>query len=52
MLFTYNIGNGLTAGLAIYPVLKIAAGRWRELNLGSAALAALSMSYYVFGLPH
>jgi AGZA family xanthine/uracil permease-like MFS transporter len=52
MVFTYNIGNGLTAGLVIYPVLKVATGRWRELNAGSLVLGALCAVYYVFGIPH
>jgi AGZA family xanthine/uracil permease-like MFS transporter len=52
MLFTYNIANGLTAGLAVYPLLKLAAGRWRELSAGSVVLALLCLVYYVFGLPH
>jgi AGZA family xanthine/uracil permease-like MFS transporter len=52
MLFTYNIGNGLTAGLAVYPVIKLATGRYRDLNAGSVALGLLCLVYYVFGLPH
>jgi adenine/guanine/hypoxanthine permease len=52
MLFTYNIANGLTAGLVVYPVLKVAAGRWRELKPASIVLALLCLVYYVFGLPH
>jgi AGZA family xanthine/uracil permease-like MFS transporter len=52
MLFTYNIANGLTAGLVLYPVMKVAAGRARELNGGSMVMAALCLVYYVFGLPH
>jgi len=52
MLFTYNIGNGLTAGLLVYPLMKAAAGRWRELKAGSVVLAALCLLYYLFGLPH
>jgi AGZA family xanthine/uracil permease-like MFS transporter len=52
MVFTYNIANGLTAGLALYPVVKLAAGRWRDLNVGSLVLAAACLIYYVFGLPH
>ena len=52
MLFTYNIANGLTAGLILYPIIKLAAGRYRELNAGSVALALLCLVYYVFGLPH
>lgn len=52
MLFTYNIANGLTAGLAIYPLLKVATGRGRELNAGTVVLGALCLVYFLFGLPH
>jgi AGZA family xanthine/uracil permease-like MFS transporter len=52
MLFTYNIANGLTAGLLVYPIMKLAAGRYKELNAGSVVLALLCLVYYVFGLPH
>ena len=52
MVFTYNIANGLTAGLVLYPAGKIVAGRSRELNWGSIVLALLCLTYFVFGLPH
>jgi AGZA family xanthine/uracil permease-like MFS transporter len=52
MVFTYNIANGLTAGLILYPLMKLLAGRWKEINSGSIALAALCLVYYLFGLPH
>ncbi len=52
MLFTYNIANGLTAGLVVYPLMKLAAGRARELNGGSIVLALLCLVYYAFGLVH
>jgi AGZA family xanthine/uracil permease-like MFS transporter len=52
MLFTYNIANGLTAGLVLYPLVKLATGRSREVNTGSVALGVLCLVYYVFGLPH
>jgi AGZA family xanthine/uracil permease-like MFS transporter len=52
MLFTYNIANGLTAGLVLYPVIKVAAGRRRELRLGSIVLGVACLVYYLFGLPH
>ena len=52
MVFTYNIANGLTAGLAIYPVLKLAAGRRHDVKGGTAVLALLCGAYYAFGLPH
>jgi AGZA family xanthine/uracil permease-like MFS transporter len=52
MVFTYNIANGLTAGLVLYPIVKALAGRWREVKPGAVALAVLCSIYYVFGLPH
>ena len=52
MVFTYNIGNGLTAGLVLYPIVKLAAGRTQEINAGSVVLALLGLVYFVFGLPH
>ena len=52
MVFTYNIANGLTAGLVLWPVMKLASGRWREVNGGAIALAVVCLLYYVFGLPH
>jgi AGZA family xanthine/uracil permease-like MFS transporter len=52
MVFTYNIANGLTAGLVIYPLIKVCAGRAKELNWGIVVLALLCSVYYVFGLPH
>lgn len=52
MVFTFNIANGLTAGLVLYPALKLLMGRARELNGGSVALGALCLAYYLFGLPH
>ena len=52
MIFTYNIANGLTAGLIVYPVLKLLTGRWRDLNTGSIVLGLACLVYYVYGLPH
>jgi adenine/guanine/hypoxanthine permease len=52
IIFTYNIGNGLTAGLLLYPILKVLCGRWREVTAGSVVLALLCLAYYVWGLPH
>jgi AGZA family xanthine/uracil permease-like MFS transporter len=52
MIFTYNIANGLTAGLVLYPVFKVLAGKWKELNAGSVVMGLLCLVYYVFGLPH
>ena len=52
MVFTYNIANGLTAGLVLYPIMKLLAGRSSEINGGSIVLAVLCLIYYIFGLPH
>jgi AGZA family xanthine/uracil permease-like MFS transporter len=52
MLFSYNIANGVTAGLILYPLFKVVAGRAKELHPGSYVLGALCLVYYIFGLPH
>jgi AGZA family xanthine/uracil permease-like MFS transporter len=52
MVFTFNIANGLTAGLLLYPIMKVLSGRWRELRAGAVVLAGLCGLYYAFGLPH
>jgi adenine/guanine/hypoxanthine permease len=52
IVFSYNIANGLTAGLILHPLMKAVAGRWREIHSGSVVLAAACLVYYVFGLPH
>jgi AGZA family xanthine/uracil permease-like MFS transporter len=52
MVFTFNIANGLTAGLLLYPIMKLLGGRARELRGGAIALASLCAVYYVFGIPH
>jgi AGZA family xanthine/uracil permease-like MFS transporter len=52
MLFTFNIANGLTAGLALYPLFKVLTGRWRDLRVGTVALGALCAVYFVVGVPH
>ncbi len=48
MSFTYNIGIGITAGLALYPFCKLVAGRGREVPGGLWALAALSLLFFIF----
>lgn len=52
ILFTYNIANGITAGLVLYPLFKIMVGRHREVNSGSIVLCLLCLSYFVFGILH
>jgi len=52
MVFTYNIANGLTAGLVLHPLMKLATGRMREITPGSLALGLACLLYFVFGRPH
>ena len=52
MVFSYNIANGLTAGLILHPALKAFSGRWRQIHPGSALLGVLCLMYYVFGQLH
>jgi AGZA family xanthine/uracil permease-like MFS transporter len=52
IIFTFNIGNGLTAGLLLYPLMKLVTGRWREISPGLLVLSALSLLYFVVGLRH
>lgn len=52
MACTFNIADGMTAGLLLYPVMKVCAGKGKELSAGSIVLALLCLGYYVFGLPH
>jgi len=52
MVFTYNIANGLTAGLVLHPLMKLGAGRFSEVRPGGLVLAGLCLLYYLFGLLH
>lgn len=51
MSFTYNIGIGMTAGFASYPLMKLVTGRVREVAPGLWVLAGLSALFFVF-YPH
>ncbi|MBI1831018.1 MAG: NCS2 family permease [Planctomycetes bacterium] len=52
MVFSYNIANGLTAGLVLHPAMKLATGRWREIHPGAALLGAMCIGYFVVGELH
>lgn len=52
MVFTYNIANGLTAGLVLWPLLKLASGKGKSVNAPALLLGLLCLAYYVFGLRH
>jgi len=36
----------------LYAIMKLLAGRAREINAGPIVLAVLCLIYYLFGLPH
>jgi len=46
--FTYNIGVGMIAGFAIYPLGKIVARRAKEIPTGMWVLFLLSVLFFVF----
>jgi len=48
MIFTYNIGVGMTAGMIAYVLLKLFTGRVSEVKPGMWVLALLSVSLFVF----
>ena len=52
MVFTYNIGNGLTAGLVLHPLMKLTTGRAREITPGGALLGLVCLLYFIYGRPH
>jgi len=48
MIFTYNIGVGMTSGMITYVLLKLLTGRAAEVKAGMWVLALLSLSLFFF----
>lgn len=48
MCFTFNLGIGITAGFVTYPIMKLFAGRVREVAAGMWVLAGMSALFFVF----
>jgi adenine/guanine/hypoxanthine permease len=46
MVFTFNIGIGMTVGFIAYPLLKSLSGKAREVTPGMWFLGALSVAFY------
>jgi AGZA family xanthine/uracil permease-like MFS transporter len=46
--FTYSIADGIALGLISQPIIKLAAGRGREVHLLGYVLAAILLAYLVF----
>jgi len=47
MSFTFNIGVGMTAGLLLFPLLKLITGRAREVKAPLWVLAGMSLAFYL-----
>ncbi|MCE5284327.1 MAG: NCS2 family permease [Pelosinus sp.] len=48
MPFTYSIANGVSAGLVLYPLLKLITGRGREVHWIVYVLAVLVLARFIF----
>ena len=48
MIFTFNIGVGITAGFIAYVMLKTFTGKVASIHTGMWILAALSLTFYLF----
>ncbi|MBN2119646.1 MAG: NCS2 family permease [Candidatus Omnitrophica bacterium] len=46
--FSYNLGVGITAGFVLYLVLKLIAGKFKDLNLGLVVLGLISLLFFMF----
>ncbi|HEX4931864.1 MAG TPA: solute carrier family 23 protein, partial [Gemmatimonadaceae bacterium] len=46
MPFTFNVGVGMTAGLLLYPLLKVTTGRGKEVPAAMWLLAALALLFF------
>ena len=45
--FTYNVGVGMTAGLLIYPILKLLTGRVKEVPPPLWLLSAMALVFFI-----
>jgi AGZA family xanthine/uracil permease-like MFS transporter len=48
MSFTYNIGFGMAAGFALYPLFKVVSGKARELSSGTWVLFGIAILLFIF----
>lgn len=48
MPLTYSIATGLGLGFITYAALKLGSGRWKDLSIGVAVLAALFLLKFIF----
>jgi adenine/guanine/hypoxanthine permease len=48
MCFTYNLGIGITAGMVVHPLVKVFAGRVREIPWELWVMSVISLVFFVF----
>ena len=48
MVFTYNLGLGMTAGFLSWPLLKTLCGRARDVNPGMWVMGGIALVFYLF----
>jgi AGZA family xanthine/uracil permease-like MFS transporter len=48
MVFTFNIGVGITAGFVAYPLMKAVSGKIRDVHAGMWVLSAASLVFFIF----
>ena len=48
MSFTYNLGIGMTGGFIVYPLMKVLAGKIKEIPFGLWILFVLSLLFFIF----
>ena len=48
MCFSFNIAVGITAGFVLYPVCKLAAGKFEQIKPALWVLTALSLLFFIF----
>lgn len=48
MIFTFNIGVGITSGFVVYPLVKLFQGKLHEVPVGMWVLSATSLVFYIF----
>ncbi|SID09637.1 permease [Mycobacteroides abscessus subsp. abscessus] len=46
--FTYSIADGIAVGFILYPILKIAIGRAKEVSVALYVIAGLFLANFVF----
>ena len=46
--FTYSIADGIGIGFILYPILKIATGKWREVSVPLYIIAGLFLANFIF----